>query len=92
MYSWFCVTSFIRLFIAGGWCIRFCPFGNAPVQSCKWSSVLAQTKAQQVLDFYHSIGEPVKAQDLRLYVAERSLLGSVEKLEERDEQDAVLLI
>ena len=66
-------------------------FGNAPVQSCKWSSVLAQTKAQQVLDFYHSIGEPVKAQDLRLYVAERSLLGSVEKLEERDEQDAVFI-
>lgn len=66
-------------------------FGNAPVQSCQWSSVLAQTKAQQVLDFYDSIGEPVKAQDLRLYVAERSLLGSIEKLEQRDEQDAVFI-
>lgn len=66
-------------------------FGNAPVQSCKWSSVLTQTKAQQVLDFYHSIGEPVEAQDLRLYVAERSLLGSVEKLEQRDDKEAVFI-
>ena len=66
-------------------------FGNAPVQSCKWSSVLDETKAQQVLDFYHSIGEPIKAQDLRLYVAERSVLGSVEKLEQRDDKDAVFI-
>lgn len=65
--------------------------GNAPVQSCKWLSVLRDTKAQQVLDFYHSLGEPVQAQDLRLYVAERSLLGSVERLERRDDDDGVFI-
>lgn len=64
-------------------------FGNAPLQSCKWSSVLKETGAQQVLDFYQSMGEPVQAQDLRLYIAERSVFGTIEKLEQRNEDDAV---
>lgn len=66
-------------------------FGNAPVQSCQWSAVLSKTKAQQVLDFYRSINKPIQAQDLRLYVAERSVFGSVGKLEQRDEKDAVYI-
>jgi hypothetical protein len=66
-------------------------FGNAPVQSCSWSSVLRDTNAQALPEFYQSVGEPVQAQDLRLYVAERTLAGSVKRLERRDEDEAVYI-
>jgi hypothetical protein len=52
-------------------------FGNAPLQSCRWKDVLADTGASAVLDFYKRERKPVQACDLRLFISERSLLGNV---------------
>ncbi|MEP0869909.1 DUF362 domain-containing protein [Trichocoleus desertorum AS-A10] len=76
------------LLIAVGSAGKIC-FGNAPVQSCQWESVLEETGAQQVLDFYQAVGARVTAQDLRLYVAERTPFGSIRKLEQRQDDNAV---
>ncbi len=50
--------------------------GNAPLQSCRWGAVLEETGADTVLEFYRGRHLPVQARDLRLYVTERSWLGS----------------
>ncbi len=63
-------------------------FGNAPLQSCVWSRVLEETGAGEVLGFYRRQGAPVEARDLRLYVAERDVLGKVVRTERREEADA----
>jgi uncharacterized protein (DUF362 family) len=64
-------------------------FGNAPVQSCQWDAVLDETRARDVARFYESVRAPIEARDLRLFVAERSTLGAVTHLEQRNEADAV---
>jgi len=58
-------------------------FGNAPVQSCSWSSVLEETGAARVRDFYAQHGAPVGASDLRMVIAERDSLGNVTESTER---------
>ncbi|HEV7747320.1 MAG TPA: DUF362 domain-containing protein [Pyrinomonadaceae bacterium] len=64
-------------------------FGNAPLQSANWNSVLQETGAQAVLDFYRSVGAPVNQKDLRLLVSERSRSGNIRHHEERDAEDAI---
>lgn len=65
-------------------------FGNAPLQSCRWDRVLAETGAARVLQFYEEQAQPVVARDLRLVVSERDLLGRVVRAEQREEhKDAV---
>ena len=64
-------------------------FGNAPVQSCRWSDVLQETGADDVAKFYRSVGAPVEARDLHLLVAERSRLGAIAEIERRDEGDGI---
>lgn len=62
-------------------------FGNAPLQSCRWASVLSDSGTDKVARFYQRRGLPVKPCDLRLYVAEPNwTLGSfrVERLSERE--------
>jgi uncharacterized protein (DUF362 family)/glycosyltransferase involved in cell wall biosynthesis len=51
-------------------------FGNAPLQSCDWEAVLADTGADRMLDFYRGKGLPVTAQDLRAVVSRRSRIGA----------------
>ena len=64
-------------------------FGNAPTQFGHWESVLKDTGAQSVLDFYRSNGVPVKAVDLRLYVSVRNRLGAITSVERRNESDGI---
>lgn len=59
-------------------------FGNAPVQSCEWERVLADTGADEVEAFYRARGLPVEARDLRMVVTHRDFLGRVTGVEERD--------
>lgn len=54
-------------------------FGNAPLQSCQWSSVLADTGADRVAGFYAAEGASVRAEDLRLFATEKTLLGRTMK-------------
>jgi uncharacterized protein (DUF362 family) len=63
-------------------------FGNAPLQSCDWNRVLADTGADRVARFYEQEGIGVRPTDLRLYVAERSSLGRVISVDRRDTSDA----
>jgi uncharacterized protein (DUF362 family) len=51
-------------------------FGNAPLQSCDWQAVLADTGAERLLEFYRGRGMPVTAQDLRSVVSRRSRFGA----------------
>lgn len=60
-------------------------FGNAPLQSCDWDKVLAETGSARVVEFYRRRGLPVEARDLRLRVAHRDLLGRVRSMEMRDD-------
>jgi uncharacterized protein (DUF362 family) len=64
-------------------------FGNAPTQFCHWQAVLRDTQADSVLKFYQSIGAPVEARDLRLYVTDANKLGYVKGVEKRDETAGV---
>ncbi|MGH9929246.1 MAG: DUF362 domain-containing protein [Pyrinomonadaceae bacterium] len=64
-------------------------FGNAPLQSANWNSLLRETGAQAVLDFYRSVAAPVSQRDLRLLVSERGRSGNIRHHEERSEADAV---
>lgn len=64
-------------------------FGNAPMQYCRWESVLSETGAQAVAKFYQSIGAPVKPRDLRLFVAHSNNLGGVADVERRSESGGV---
>jgi hypothetical protein len=80
------LCDYILIAIGPGGRIRF---GNSALQSCEWDRVLADTGASVVADFYRARGAPVSAQDLRLFVAERSPLGHVRAVDERDERDGV---
>jgi uncharacterized protein (DUF362 family) len=64
-------------------------FGNAPLQSANWTSVLQETGAQAVLDFYRSVAAPVSERDLRLFVSERGRSGNIRNHEERSQKDAL---
>jgi hypothetical protein len=65
-------------------------FGNSPLQSCVWDRVLEETGASAVIDFYRKHEAPVEAKDLRLFVTERSFLGRVTSVEQRESwSDAV---
>lgn len=64
-------------------------FGNAPMQFCCWESVLAETGAQVVEQFYQENGASVKAKDLRLFVGEKNQFGAISKVERRNEADGV---
>jgi uncharacterized protein (DUF362 family) len=59
-------------------------FGNSALQSCNWNQVLRDTGADRVAEFYRDVGARVEPTDLRLYVAERSLLGRVTSVEQRE--------
>ena len=59
-------------------------FGNAPLQSCRWSNVLADTGADRVIEFYAAQGAYVRAEDLRLFVAEKGVLGNTKRVYSRD--------
>jgi uncharacterized protein (DUF362 family) len=53
-------------------------FGNAPIQSCDWPRVLAETGASRVEEFYRSVSPgslPVQATDLRGHVVRNSMLS-----------------
>lgn len=63
--------------------------GNAPLQSCNWNSVLSDTYADQVIKFYRDRGFPVEPADLRLFVAERSMVGKITNVQKRDDRDGV---
>jgi hypothetical protein len=64
-------------------------FGNAAMQACQWESVLLETGAQAVMEFYRSIEAPVELKDLRLLVAEKNRLGAITKVERRPESNGV---
>jgi hypothetical protein len=59
-------------------------FGNSPLQSCVWPQVLADTGAAAVRDFYARQNAQVSAVDLRFFVAQRSFLGRVTSVDERE--------
>lgn len=63
--------------------------GNAPTQECHWEAVLKDTETQEVLKFYESIGAPVEAKDLRLFVRDSAYLGYIKGIERRDEKEGV---
>jgi uncharacterized protein (DUF362 family) len=63
--------------------------GNAPTQFGHWEAVLRDTEADVALKYYQSIGAPVQARDLRLYVTDATSLGAVKSVEKRVEADGV---
>ncbi len=64
-------------------------FGNAPLWSCDWSRVLAETGAAEMEAFYRKAGAPVESADLRLFVHSRSILPS--KWEMRPSENSVTI-
>jgi uncharacterized protein (DUF362 family) len=66
-------------------------FGNSALQSCDWQRVLHDTGADRVAEFYRRHGRRVEPTDLRLHVAQRSLLGRVTSVERRGSEDGVEL-
>ncbi|MHA1285661.1 MAG: DUF362 domain-containing protein, partial [Promethearchaeota archaeon] len=64
-------------------------FGNAPLQSANWESVLSDTGADLVARFYQERGLAVEACDLRLFVAERSRAGKIKQVEYRDKKEGI---
>lgn len=80
------VVDYVLLAVGTEGLVRF---GNAPLQSCHWKSVLADTGADRVLEFYQMQGLPVEACDLRLLVAERSWTGSIGDVERRVDDDGI---
>lgn len=75
------VTDYVLLAAGKGGTVSF---GNAPLQSANWNAVLKETGASEVWAFYKTEGWNVAAQDLRLVVAERGILGNPTKKVERD--------
>ena len=67
-------------------------FGNSPLQSTNWRRVLRESGAARVEEFYRERSLPVRAADLRLYVAERNLLGRTTSIEPRDGEDGVEIV
>lgn len=66
-------------------------FGNAPLQSCDWGQVLADTGAAVLPDFYAANGVEVSAHDLRLLIAPRSILGQGKTSHAADNREAVTI-
>ncbi len=64
-------------------------FGNSSLQSCRFDRVLADTGADRVESFYRGHGLPVRARDLRLFVAPRDALGRVTAVDHRDDADGI---
>jgi uncharacterized protein (DUF362 family) len=64
-------------------------FGNAPVQFCRWDSVLDDTGARSVFDFYQMRKIPVKAIDLRLFVNRTNSLGASTQVDRRSEAEGI---
>lgn len=64
-------------------------FGNAPTQFCHWQTVLKDTQADAVLNFYQSNGIPLEAKDLRLFVTDATQLGAIKRIERRLEREGV---
>jgi hypothetical protein len=67
-------------------------FGNAPLQSCDWNSILAETGVNRVIEFYQREGMKVEGRDLRLFVARQDLFGRITKTEERDDIENAVII
>jgi uncharacterized protein (DUF362 family) len=66
-------------------------FGNAPVQSCRWTSVLSDTGADRVAEFYSRRELPVKARDLRMHIAEHDRFARTSRIERGNERNAILV-
>ena len=64
-------------------------FGNAPLQGCRWESVLEDTGAAAVEARYRKLGLPVQSIDLRQLVTERGPLGDVQRRVDRGGDDTV---
>lgn len=64
-------------------------FGNAPMQFCDWDSVLNDTGAKVVREFYQKYDTRVEAKDLRLFAAHRTRLGRVVSMDKRQESEGV---
>jgi uncharacterized protein (DUF362 family) len=58
-------------------------FGNAPLQSCNWSSVLQATGADLIVEKCKSKGLQVDAVDLRFFISRLSKIGYLKKIERR---------
>ncbi len=62
-------------------------FGNAPIQSCSWASILHDTGADRVCQFYSERYLPLEIYDLRTFVIEHKwtgILGQVTKSDKRN--------
>jgi uncharacterized protein (DUF362 family) len=57
--------------------------GNAPLQSCRFDDVLAESGTTAMLDFYRASGLSVEAADLRAEVVERDRVGRIRHRELR---------
>jgi len=57
--------------------------GNAPLQSCRFDDVLADSGTAAMLDFYRASGASVESADLRAEVVERDRVGRVRRRELR---------
>lgn len=64
-------------------------FGNAPLQNTDFQAVLSQTGARVVHDYYQSKGAPVESVDLRLFVAKKNILGGINDLERRSDDEGL---
>jgi uncharacterized protein (DUF362 family) len=64
-------------------------FGNAPIQSCSWTSVLRDTGADRVAQFYSERHLPVETNDLRTLLVERKWLGILGQVTNSDEKDII---
>ncbi|MBN1224878.1 MAG: DUF362 domain-containing protein [Candidatus Aminicenantes bacterium] len=64
-------------------------FGNAPMQNCRWTSVLSETGADKIVSFYRDMGVSVEANDLRLFVSDKNRFGGVKSVERRPESGGV---
>lgn len=80
------IVDYVLLAVGQGGSIAF---GNAPMQHCNWDAVLRDTGADKVLGFYRSVGAPVKAKDLRLYVIQRDRIGRIGMVDERPATNGV---
>ena len=64
-------------------------FGNAPLQSCHWESVLSDTGALNIYNYCKERGMNVKSKDLRLFVAERGWAGNIGWIEKRNDDEGI---
>ena len=68
------VIDYVLIAVGSGGRVRW---GNAPVQSCNWGAVLAETGAAAVDAFYRARRLPAEVMDLRMQIAERDAFGFV---------------